>query len=289
MKPSESRSGALSFSKLNGHVVATVRNAAADLSVSLYGGHVMSWKPRGHDDVLWLSPAVTIEAGKSIRGGVPVCWPWFGPHPADAGAPMHGFARITTWELESASAPAPDCTKLTLRLSKSAVARQFNPPSFELKLRISVGRELTISLESGNRGNADLVFSGCLHSYFRTGDIAQTLVHGLEGAAYFDKTDGLEKTHGREPLAFPAKVDRIYHAVGAAHVEDRRLGRTLRIENEGAADLVVWNPGPGVETQFPGFAAGDERHFVCVEPAQTKAVTLKRGERRTLSTRITLG
>ena len=277
----------VSFKELDGHAVLCVCNSASEATVSLYGGHVMGWTPHGAQPVLWLSPAAKIEEGKSIRGGVPVCWPWFGPNPADSSSPVHGFARLSQWDFETAVSPSPAQTDISLIATGKSVPANFTSLEFKLRLRISVGADLSISLEVENNRAKELPFSAGLHTYFRVGDIGRVSVKGLEGASYFDKSDGQLKLQ-EDSILFNGKVDRIYQDVVSAHIVDNVFRRNILVENEGASSIVVWNPGEGIERQFPGFAKGDERNFVCVEAAQPELVRLPPGERRVLKTQISM-
>jgi len=274
--------GGLSFVERDGQPVAIVENQASALSISLYGGHILSWRPKGCDDVLWLSPATRIEEGKSMRGGVPVCWPWFGPCPFDAKAPMHGLARISFWRMESFAEASAEVSEITLGLNERSLPQQFKFQAFTLRLKVSVGKTLSFSLVTENSGSEPLSFSAGLHSYFKSGDIGKASVEGLDGFEYLDKVDSQEKRQAGI-VRFTEKVDRIYRKAQSARLVDGALKRSVSVDNPDANAMVVWNPGEGVELQFPGFAKGDDRHFVCIEAAQPETRILRSGERATLT------
>jgi len=258
-----------------------VRNRAASAKISLYGGHLMSYAPKGGEDFLWLSKALSIERGKSIRGGVPVCWPWFGPHPSDSSMPVHGLARVRAWRLEGVSEPDEERTEIVLSLRRSAIE---NPPfPFSLRLLVSVGRALRVSLETRNEGKAEASFTAGLHTYFRVGDVSRASVEGLSGAAYWDKASDSDAVQ-RGPVSFKGKVDRIYHEVSTCELVDPSLKRRVEMASEGGRSIVVWNPGEGIDRQFPGFHPDDYKSFVCVEAANSvfDPVRLAPGDARSL-------
>jgi D-hexose-6-phosphate mutarotase len=176
--------------------------------IHTYGAHVVSWVPRGAADVLWLSPLADSTPGAAIRGGVPLCFPWFGPHPTGGGA-AHGFARVSVWRLveaASASASAPDGdlgaadgghaaddVALTLELTEQDVDPTLAtawPHPFTARLRIVVGQRLTLSLTVTNTGDHPITVSEALHTYLAVGDVRRAEVRGLEGAVHVDAADG---------------------------------------------------------------------------------------------------
>lgn len=268
-----------------GYPLLSVRNRAASATLSLYGGHLMSYVRAGEEDILWLSKAVSIEGGKSIRGGIPVCWPWFGQHPSNASMPVHGLARVREWRLEDVSELDDDSSEILLRLPGGSLE---SPPfPFSLKLRVSIGKELRVALETGNEGEEEANFTAGLHSYFKVGDISRVSIEGLSGVRYWDKSmDSYCVQEGT--LAFKGKVDRIYREISECEVVDPVLGRRFKVAAEGGRSMVVWNPGEGVERMFPGFVAEDYLTMLCVEAASPsfEPVKLEPGFSHVLATRI---
>lgn len=254
----------------------TLRSGQATATIDPYGGQVMSYLPGGMADVLWRTTDDHLDAarrgGKALRGGIPVCWPWFGPHPADKSAPTHGLARVRTWQVV---ASGPDRATLALALDGSDTTF---PQAAEGRIEVVLGEALEVRLTTTNRSPAPFRLTQGLHTYLRVGDIGTVEVRGLDGATSQngDRADG--------PLAFAGEVDRIYHPVaGPLDVVDRALRRTIRVTNGGCSEAVVWNPWSD-KADMP---AGGFRQMLCVEPANARqAPTLQPGETATISTRL---
>ena len=169
-----------------GYPVYVINHPAATARVARHGAHVMDWQPAGQaQPVLYMSPDALLEHGKPIRGGIPVCWPWFGGHPADAAKPMHGFARILPWELVRADAREAQVSML-FKLESNAETKSLWPHDFRCHLGISIGAALEVSLMTENPGSEPFAVSEALHTYLTVGDITQVTVKGLAGTKYLD-------------------------------------------------------------------------------------------------------
>lgn len=251
--------------------------------VSLYGGHVLSYRPTGHGPVLFVSKQSAFEAGRPIRGGIPVCWPWFGPSP-DKALPLHGFARILTWELR-ATEYSGDATELLLALTDSEETRRFWPHAFELTLRIRLDQRLSLELTTVNRDAQPFTLTEAFHPYLRVRAIQDVAVHGLDGATFTDRLTGQA---GRQegPLRISAETDRLFTPPKAECVlHDTGLARALAMTFSGTAQMVVWNPWIAKAQAMPDFGDEEYTSMLCLEPANAAgaAVTLAPGGRHTLS------
>lgn len=280
--------GQLHFVAGKGDLVnAEISNAHAAASVSLYAGQVLSWHPRGTaQDVLFLSERAYFQAGKAIKGGVPVCWPWFGPDPQDKGRPAHGFARISTWEVLDTSVLDDGATRLLLGLALNEQTRAWWDGDIAAQLEITVGDTLRLALTTHNRGTTAIALSQALHTYFAVGDIARTTVHGLENCAYIDKVDGGRERHQSGALGIAAEVDRIYTGVDRdLEIHDSAFNRIIRIHAEGSASAVVWNPWRDIATGMADLNDDDYLRMLCVESANAgpDVVHLAAGASHTLS------
>ncbi|MFZ5530940.1 MAG: D-hexose-6-phosphate mutarotase, partial [Pseudomonadota bacterium] len=193
-----------------GLAVVEVSNSHATAALALQGGHLMRWAPRSQPPVIWLSRAAKFGLGKSIRGGVPVCWPWFGPHSSDASLPAHGFARTVPWEVTATQALQNGATRLSLRLVPSDATRAAWPYSTEVMLHITVGATLEMDLVTRNAGNETVTLGQALHTYFEVGDVRRIKIHGLGGCEYIDKVDGGACKVQSGPVTIAAETDRIY-------------------------------------------------------------------------------
>ena len=243
---------------LGGLPVIVVEHPVVSAAVALQGAHLIAWQPAGEQPVLWLSDAAVLQPGTAIRGGVPVCWPWFGP----AGQPAHGFARISDFELAEYEEDEQE-VRLGFRLRADERTRQLGPHDFELFLRFRLGRDCAIELEA----HGDHRSTGALHSYFAIGDIGEVSVSGL-GAPY---RDTVTETDGRQDgaLTFPGRVDRVYSAPDAvSRIDDAVLHRAIEVRHHGNSDVVAWNPGPELSRTMADLTDDGYRTFVCVETAR---------------------
>jgi D-hexose-6-phosphate mutarotase len=271
-----------------GEPVAVLVEEHGACEVSLYGGHVLSYRPRGHSPVLWLSKsAMATPPGKAIRGGIPVCWPWFGAHPDGAG-PSHGFARTARWNLLDTSYDSYS-TSVSLLLEDSPETRAAWPHPFRLELKVSVGANLRVSLSTTNTGAEPLELTEALHSYFLVKDVREAKVLGLDGVRYLDKAPGGIDGVQAGDISFCAETDRVYvGTTGPCEVDDPAIRRKIRIEKEGSAAAVVWNPWVEKASKMADMAPEDYLRFVCVETANAGGapVIVAPGATHTLATAI---
>lgn len=260
--------GQLQFSSGKGDFSCIkVTNDQATALISVYGGQVLSFQPQGEpQDLMFVSENAYYKTGKAIKGGVPVCWPWFGPDPEGAGRPSHGFARNRFWQVLETEALTNGATKVSLGFSDSDDTRALWPHAFELALEITVGTTLGMALVSRNRGDAPFEITQALHTYFTVGDITQATVIGLDGTRYIDKVDGGAVKPQAGAVDITSEVDRIYTSVpGMLVIQDRALGRNIRITSTGNQTAVVWNPWSEISVKMADLADQDYTRFLCVE------------------------
>ena len=182
-----------------GLAVAEIANSHAESIIALQGAHVMTWQPRGQEPVLWLSRFGKFAPGKSIRGGVPICWPWFGPHAEDAKLPGHGFARTVMWEVLETQAQPDGATFIRFGLIETDATRAQWPHPSSAQLRVTVGAELKVELVTRNTGSTPFQIGEALHTYFHISDVADMAIKGLESCAYLDKVGGPRARPSRDP------------------------------------------------------------------------------------------
>lgn len=251
----------------------------------------MEWTPSGQDPVLYLSPQALFRPDKAIRGGIPLCWPWFGPA-AQPGLPAHGFARTSRWAL-SDSAESDEGVSLTLTLTDSPQSRALWPHPFRLSVNVHIGRTLHISLRAENPGPDPMHVTSALHSYFAVGDVHRASVHGLEGADYLDESaaGGGKVEQQTGPITFSGEVDRDYACGAPVRLPDRAQQREIRITGSGSACTVVWNPWIEKARTMADLPDEDYLKFVCVETANAwhDRVTIPPGGSHTLSAKIEVG
>lgn len=247
--------------------VARIANAHAEVTLVLQGAHVLNFQPRGHQPVLWASNRSHFAPGRPIRGGIPVCWPWFGAHPADPGKPGHGFARTAQWEVESTGAGEDGSTRIELGLADNPATLALWPYPFGLRLIAMVGSHLQLELRVRNRGTQAFTCSGALHSYFSVSDAAAIAIGGLEGNAYLDKVNGGQQRQ-EGPVRIAAETDRVYLDTAAeCRILDPGMGRCIRIAKQGSRTTVVWNPWIAKAARLEDFGDEEYRAMVCVETA----------------------
>jgi glucose-6-phosphate 1-epimerase len=247
--------------------VIKVTNCAAEAEISIMGGHVLSYRPKGGDDLLWLSSKSDFAEGQAIRGGIPICWPWFGAHPTDPDLPLHGFVRTMMWELRSICAPTPERCIVVLSIKDSEATRRLWDFPFKLELEVSVGKQLELSLRSYNPGSAPFHISQAIHSYFGVKDIRAIRIHGFDGLSYFNKVDGANNILRQEgPIIVDKEIDAVFlNCSGAAELEDQAGQRRIRIDKEGSNSSVVWNPWIERSKSLSGYKPEAYRNMVCIE------------------------
>jgi D-hexose-6-phosphate mutarotase len=269
----------------NGFVVAEVHNAHASANIAMQGAHLMHFQPTGQAPLIWLSPEAKLSPGKSIRGGVPVCWPWFGAHATDAALPAHGFARTVPWRLNQLQQLGDGRIRLEFELIQSAATRAQWPQPCSVRNIITIGRTLQHELLTTNLGSAPMVLSEALHTYFQVGDIRRVSVNGLEGCDYLDKVRDFARETQHGPLRFGAEVDRIYlDAPAVTEIRDPLMQRRIVIRSGGSRSTVVWNPWQEKAARMGDMGTDGYRHMLCVESANAAedTVTLAPGAQQRL-------
>ncbi len=247
----------------------------AKASISVYGGQVLSFQPTNEpEDLMFLSEKAYYQEGKAIKGGIPVCWPWFGPDPE--GGPSHGFVRNRLWNVLATETTADGEVKVTLGVAATAETREIWPEEFEVAIAISIGDTLTVELITRNTGVREALrmqhrsfsITQALHTYFKVGDIEKVKVIGLEKLEYIDKPDGGAKKTQKGAVTFASEVDRIYTNVGSELViEDAALGRKICISSSGSKTAIVWNPWVEISGNMADLEDEDYKRLVCVETA----------------------
>ena len=265
--------------------MASVRGAC---EVCLYGGQVLNYRPAGHAPVLWLSPRAIFEEGKPIRGGIPVCWPWFGRHPSNASRPKHGFARLRPWQVRGTSYTSQQ-SEIRLELREDETTLALWPHAFELGLRVALDGALNLALTARNRGHEPFTYTQALHSYFFVRQVMDISIRGLEGTRYRDETTDRDNLHQEGPVVIRGETDRVYRRTAAeCIIGDPGIGRQITVRKRGSHTTVVWNPWSKPGRHWPDLGGDDYTRMVCVESANAgdDAVTLQPGEAHTLSLTI---
>ncbi|MFC4728922.1 D-hexose-6-phosphate mutarotase [Coralloluteibacterium thermophilus] len=263
-----------------------VETAEATAAVSPFGAHLLSWTPRGFADVLWLSPTSMLPP-KPIRGGVPVCWPYFARQGQPDDAPQHGIARTRTWSLVGGARDEAGAVRLDFVLDDA-------DPDLEVRMEVEIGRALVQRLVTRNRGTAARTLTQAMHTYFAVGDARRVHVEGLDGLDYLDKFDGFARHRQQGDWSLreardPGRSDRIYlDAPGRYVLVDPVARRRILLSTAGSRSLVAWNPGEEAVRGFADIPREGWLEYVCLEAANAApdSVELAPGASHALEQRV---
>jgi glucose-6-phosphate 1-epimerase len=259
--------------------------AAATAEIYMHGAQVTAWKPAGADEVLFVSGQSLWLDGKAIRGGIPICFPWFRGKADDAKAPAHGVVRTKEWEL-TGIAQDGDAVTVTLATESDYASRRWWPHEFRAEYRVRVGAQLALALTVANTGGTAMRFEEALHTYHRVGDAEQVRVTGLDGTAYLDNMDGNREKRQTGEVRFTAQTDNAYlNTTEALEVADPVLKRRIRTEKTNSLTTVVWNPWREGAKALADLGDDEWRHMACVEASNIMgyAVELGAGEKHTMT------
>ena len=255
------------------HVIESLE---ATVVFSQQGAQLLSFIPKEQEDWFWLSPNSRFIAGQAIRGGVPICLPWFGSHHSDASKPSHGFARNVDWQLQGIEAMVHEhlgpCTRVAFSLDKYAQqAHPLFPFAFSAQLICYFNRCLQLEISVTNTDHQILPLSWALHSYHPVDNLHHARVTGLDGCHYLDNTQQLQRQRQHGDVTFNSEVDRVFLNVP---VEQRLVQRAatstfpesgLKVSATGSATAIVWNPGVKKAAAMNDLGAGHHADFVCLE------------------------
>ena len=245
-----------------------VKNNAATAEIILLGAHLVSYRPAKSTELIWLSKATRFENGVAIRGGIPVCWPWFSKHPEHPDFPMHGFARTANWSFTEAHDDGDAKTVVTMTLKNSPATLAFFPYKFTVKAVFTIADTLAVELITTNDDDKPFTISQALHTYFQIGAIEEISIDGVGGKDYLDKVGGgcVERTLAEGPLTVHSEVDYVFkNAPGPFAIHDEKLGRTIAVTTEGSNSAVVWNPWIEKSKKMSDYLPNSYLDMVCVE------------------------
>lgn len=275
----------------HGRPALRVTSKSASGLVYLQGAHVAAWQPAGSEPVIYMSENAGYAAGKALRGGIPICFPWFGPHAEHPEYPAHGFARTRDFEYRGARRAKSGATELEFALPSDDQTRTFFPYAFGATLRVAFGKKLELAFSVTNHDAQPFSFEEALHSYFCVADVTRVSLRGLEGARYVDKVreQGVF-TEGPQEVRFVAETDRVYESAATCTIVDNVAKRSLVIEKENSGATVVWNPWRERATQLSDLGAAAWSTMLCVESANVgkTRVTLAPGETHRLAVTVSV-
>lgn len=262
--------------------IIRVIHPLVEAGISLHGGHLLWFKPQGEKDIIWLSEKAIFDQSKAVRGGIPICWPWFG----QAGTPSHGFARTSQWSLlEHRENEHGVIVSLTLEDNDETYA--IWPHKFKNVLTFEIGKELKVNLTSTNTDNQPWSYSGALHTYFDIANIHNIDITGM-GPNYLDSTLQGKACEGGSTLTFTSETDRVYTQPEATiTINDTNNNREILVTNEGHNAAVIWNPWQALSISMGDMADNSFETMVCVESTiYQPSIELAPGQFHTLATTI---
>jgi glucose-6-phosphate 1-epimerase len=266
----------------------SVSTPAATAEIYLHGAQITSWRPAGTDEVIFLSKLSQFAPGKAIRGGIPVCFPWFRNKADDPKAPAHGFVRTKAWQLDSIKLQG-DAVTVSLSTGSDEGTRAWWPREFLLQHRLTIGAELGQELQVTNTGNTPLRFEEALHTYYNVSGADAIRISGLDGVAYLDNTDSNREKRQAGDIAFTAQTDSAYlDTTHAVEIADPILRRRIRLEKQNSRTTVVWNPWSTGAQSLADLGGDGWKTMACVEASNMRAfaVDLAPGAQHTMKTRI---
>jgi D-hexose-6-phosphate mutarotase len=261
------------------------------LHLYLHGAHLTHFQPAEEEPVLWMSRESWFQPGKPIRGGVPICWPWFGPHAEDASKPSHGLARLEPWTLQHAGRDEHGRGVVHLTLWPNDATRALWPREFQLDLHVRCSQMLELTLVTQNKGLSPMQVSEALHSYFAVSDVRAVRIEGLETTEYINQIDASRHTQPAEPITFDGEVDRAYlNTAGSCVLKDPGASRAIVVGKSGSQSTVVWNPHVAKSARMEDYGDDEWPGMVCIETANVpaNAVTVAPGDRHELSAEISV-
>ena len=263
----------------------------ADGEMYLHGAQVTAWKPAGHEESLFLSTKSLWQQGRAIRGGIPICFPWFRAKGNDPQAPAHGLVRTATWQLESIREEEGGVV-VSMHTESNELTRHWWPWEFRLGHRVRLGSELSLELVATNTGTSSLRFEEALHTYNRVADVGQVRLEGLERVRFLDNTDFNREKAQRGELKVTAPTDNADLDTGSEiDLLDPVLRRQIRLTKSNSRTTVVWNPWREGAAALKDLGDGEWKQFLCVEASNilSSAIELAPGQQHTMTAILSLG
>ena len=249
----------------NGFKYLEIKNAHAEAKIALQGAHIFHFKPLGKEPILWLSKLANFKRGKAIRGGIPICFPWFGKHKSDSSLAQHGFARTAIWKLVLSEELENGTTHIALELTSNLETKKMWNYDFTLRLDITIGEKLEIAMTVTNKDDKAFEISTALHSYFNISDIENIVIEGVEGCRYFDALTNTEELQ-KGKLSFTEETDRVYFNT-SKNINLVDTFCTIKLEQKGSNSLIIWNPWSEKSKEMSDMEDEGYKTMVCLETA----------------------
>jgi D-hexose-6-phosphate mutarotase len=266
-----------------------VETPLSSATISLYGGQVLQFTPTGEAPVLWVSRQRYAQVGQAIRGGIPVCWPWFGPHPTKSEFPNHGFARTQDWLVDSSKINDDGSVTIQLRMEPGKASQSLWNYDCQLTQRIHIGEALGVDVMTSNQDSIPVVVTEALHTYFAVQDIREVKIRGLENQTFIDNLVSSERLVQDGPVVFAGETESFYTDHGpTCWIDDEAGERTIRVDKRGSRSTVVWNPWIDKAAATKDMADDEYLQMLCIETANIgdNEVTIPPGQTHTMGVSI---
>jgi glucose-6-phosphate 1-epimerase len=278
----------------NGEIKAGINTATASAEIYMQGAHLTRWQPKDQKPVLFLSDRSSFEAGKAIRGGIPLIFPWFGPYQgatnSDIKFPSHGFARTSNDWLLVAAGRSKDDFLMTFELTDSDQSRGYGFDHFKLTYKVGIGEELELELIFENNSNKTVQIEEAFHTYFAISDVEKVSLTGLANTEYLDKTDEFKrKRQSEKELMLTGETDRPYlNSETQIEVKDRNWNRSIFIDKLNSQSTVIWNPWKDQTAKLADMQPDAWKQMVCVETANVdqNAISVAPGTHHAMHARV---
>ncbi len=272
-----------------GNQYVIIEHPQVNAAFALHGAHLLHFQAKTQDPLIWISPTAIYKDQKSIRGGVPICWPWFGAASADLGEdlPAHGFARISKWSIGDISEQSTGVV-LTLILNASPDTKKRWPFDFKLTLKATLTDKLTLDLITENTGSVPFIYQGALHTYINVSDVSNIKITGLNEKSFNKLTDKVNIKVG--DLVIEQEIDSIYEkALATIVLNDPGFNRQINIDNTGNDAEIVWNPWLDGAQACADIPDDGFKTMLCIESAilSQKGKELAAGRKHIFSTELT--
>lgn len=290
----------VSFAARNELVAVVIDNRHARAEILLQGAQLVAFTPRDQKPVIWNSPLASFRKGASSRGGIPICWPWFGDaarNPdevrgqlAGDGLPAHGFVRSLGWQLDAVTTDDDGATNLVLSLAVDANLHASWPYPTHLVVTHRIGKSLTTGFTIENRGSRTFHFSTALHTYFAISTIDAVTIDGFDSTSYIDALDDWKIKSQSGAVVVDREVDRIYLDTPVRSIiRDNRWQREIIVDARGSRSAVVWNPWIDKAKRLSDFAHDAYKDMLCIETANVMGdvIKLAPGGKHAISVTIT--
>lgn len=229
--------------------------------ISLQGAQLLEFNANSGSPLLWLSPNCDFSAGAALRGGIPLCLPWFGPYQGDPSKPKHGFARNHFWQLGEAHLLSDGSVELEFLFLSDA--NELFPFDFSAELRMTLGNTAKLELTINNTDTEDFACSWAMHNYYPISSLKDVRVLGLAKRKYLDNLEGHAEKYQPDDVSFAGPVDRVYHAIdNSIHISG---SPNIEITHSNCPSVVVWNPGSEAAAKIADIGEGQEQFYICVE------------------------